>query len=181
MARPRDEVPYGTYHVWSRGSNQHAIALDTFDRRLWISRLGGAVARFEWALLAFCLLTNHFHLLLRIQETGLSRGMQWLNGGFARTFNIRHDRSAHVFRNRFSSRLVESDDDLLTVCRYIERNPVEAGLCRTPDAWRWSSHRATAGIDAPIPFLARAELLGHFGPPAETAALRYREFIRRTS
>jgi putative transposase len=173
----RHEEPGGTYHAWSRGSDSHRIVVDAIDRLTWVRMLSAAVEKFELTLFAWCLMTNHFHLLFRIRETGLSSAMQWLNGGFARVFNIRHGREAHLFRNRFSARLIETEEDLLTVCRYIEMNPVEAGLCGSPADYRWSSYRAIAGLDPAPSFVAQSEVLAYFGLPEETASERYRAFI----
>jgi putative transposase len=173
----RFEEPFGTYHVWSRGSDRQRIVIDAYDRLTYVRLLGAAAMRFEWTVLAWCLMTNHHHLLIRIRETGLSRGMQWLNGGFARSFNVRHGRDAHLFRNRFSSNLVESEEQLLTTCRYIVRNPLEAGLCTRIEGYRWSSYRACAGLEAAPDFLASGEVHALFGFPEETAAARYREFV----
>ena len=139
--------------------------------------LATATEKFRWVLLAWCLMTNHYHFVIQLQETGLSSGMQWLNGGFSRLFNVRHGRDAHLFRNRFSARLLETEEELLTACRYVVRNPVDAGVCRTPSQTRWTSYRACAGLDPAPLFLARSDLLALFGMPEETAADRYREFI----
>jgi putative transposase len=172
----RHEEPGGYYHVWSRGSSGQAIALDTTDRRNWVHRFGAATVKFDWTALAFILMTNHFHFLIRIDQV-LSEGMQWLNGGYARLFNARHGRDAHVFRNRFSARLIESEEELLSVLRYIERNAVTAGICRSPADTRWSSYRAIAGLDPAQPFLARAEVLAFFGDTEAIALERYRSFV----
>ena len=165
------------HHVYAKGSDGQRIVLDTIDRLNWIRMLAAAVEKYRWKLFAWCLMTNHFHLLLQVGALGLSRGMQRLNGGYSRAFNSRHGHGAHLFRNRFGSRLIESDEDLLTVCRYIERNVVEAGICTSPDESRWSSFRAVAGLDPAPAYLARDELLALFGLPDATAVERYRIFV----
>jgi REP element-mobilizing transposase RayT len=173
----RHEEPGGTYHVWGRGSDRNRIVNDAIDRLNWLRLLGKATEKHDWTLLAWCLMTNHYHLVFQIEETGLSAGMKWLNGGFSRVFNVRHGCHAHLFRNRFSARLLESEEELLTGCRYVVRNPVDAAVCRSPADTRWTSYRACAGLDPAPPFLARSKLLALFGMPEETAADRYRAFV----
>jgi putative transposase len=173
----RIEVPGGIYHVISRGSNRQPINFAPGDCDLFVRLLGTATEKHEWSLLAWCLVTNHFHLLLRIRETGLSKGMQWLNTGFSRLFNVRHGREAHLFRNRFFSKLVEREEHLLEACRYIVRNPVRAGLCGSPGDWPWSSYRATAGLERTPGWLAQADVLAFFGSSREIAVARYRAFV----
>jgi REP element-mobilizing transposase RayT len=173
----RQEEPGGAYHVWGRGSDAQRLVVDGIDRLNWLRMVGAATVKFDWTLLAWCLMTNHYHVVIQLRTDGLSRGMQWLNGGFSRLFNVRHGREAHLFRNRFSSRLLESEEQLLTACRYVVRNPVEAALCRSPADTRWTSYRVCAGLDPAPAFVARAELLAYFGLPAETAGDRYRAFV----
>jgi putative transposase len=173
----RHEEPWGTYHVWGRGSDRQRIVIDVFDRVRYVTQLEAATVRFGWTLLAWCLMKNHYHLLLRIRETGLSNGMKWLNGGFSRSFNVRHGRDAHLFRNRFSSKLIETEEQLLSTCRYIARNPLDAGACRSLDTYRWSSFRACAGVEPAPAFLACREVWALFGAPEENAAQRYRAFV----
>jgi putative transposase len=163
--------------VWSRGSDRQRIVIDVFDRLTYVRQLEAATLKFEWTLLAWCLIKNHYHLLFRIRETGLSSGMKWLNGGYSRSFNVRHRRDAHLFRNRFSSKLIETEEQLLTTCRYIGRNPLDARACTSLDGYRWSSFRACAGLEPSPAFLARSEVWALFGPPEEAAAERYRAFV----
>ena len=173
----RVEVPEGTYHLTTRGSNREQIFWTDEDRSLFLRLLGIVTVKYSWTVLAYCLMTNHYHLVLEIADGGLSAGMQWLNGTYSRITNQRHGRTAHLFRNRFSSRLIESDEHLLTACRYVVLNPVRAGLCAHPGDWPWSSYRATAGI-APRPaFLADGELLRRFARPVPEARRLYAEFV----
>jgi putative transposase len=174
---PRIEVPHGTYHLTSRGSNRGPIYVRQIDQRLFLRLLGIVVEKYGWLVLAYCLLTNHYHLVIQIGETGLSGGMQWLNGGFSRISNRWHAREMHLFRNRFASRLIESDAHLLAACRYVVLNPVEAGLCSRPEEWPWSSYRATVGLEPCPAWLAEAELLALFSSSWEIARRRYREFV----
>ena len=151
MARPlRVHLPGLLYHVMSRGNNKEPIFIDDDDYSGYLTRLEAATARFGVACLAFCLLPNHVHLLLRPAHLTISRMMQQLNSGYCQTFNRRHGHIGHVLQGRFLARLVDSELYRWRVVRYIVRNPVAAGLVQTPEAWPWSSFGATAGL-APIP------------------------------
>ena len=174
---PRVEVPGGAYHLMSRGSNREPIYWSDDDRWLFLRLLGIVSVKYSWTVLAYCLMTNHYHLVIQIVDGGLSAGMQWLNGMHSRITNQRSRRSAHLFRNRFSSRVAESDAHLLRACRYVVLNPVRAGLCAYPDEWPWSSYRATAGLDPRPGFLADGELLRRFALSTNEARRLYVEFV----
>jgi putative transposase len=120
---------------------------------------------------------NHYHLVVQISNERLSDAMKALNGRYALRFNRRHDRDAHLFKNRFGAVLQETDSQLFWVLRYTVRNPVEAGLCARPDEWPWSSYRATVGLDRAPPFLDIGGLLSFFGDEAALAMTRYTELI----
>jgi REP element-mobilizing transposase RayT len=150
------------HHVHPRGTNKEPIFFDAFDRGEFLHRLERAALRQSWIVLAYCLLTNHFHLVLRCPHGGLSEGMQWLLSGYSRQTNLRHDRTMHLFRQPFSSRLILTDDHLRESCRYTVLNPVRAGLCTGPADWHWSSYRATAGLEVAPLFLAEHEVLRLF-------------------
>lgn len=179
MGRPhRVEIPGGIYHVTTRGSNRQRIYWADEDRSLFLRLLGIVTAKYSWTVLAYCLMTNHYHLVLQIADGGLSAGMQWLNGTCSRVTNQRRGRTAHLFRNRFSSRLIEAEEHLLVACRYVVLNPVRAGACAHPDEWPWSSYRATAGLEPRPVFLADGELLRRFAPSVPEARRLYVEFVR---
>ena len=177
MPRPlRPQIPGASHHVTARGVDGCTIYRDDRDRLAFLERLEDVVTRFRWRLLAYCLMTNHYHLVVRTPWPTLSRGVQRLNGMHAQRFNTRHRRTGHLFGARFHSPRLETDAHLLLACRYVVRNPVRAGLCAAPAGWRWSSFRATAG-HAPAPaLLALDDLLPHFGPTAESARAAYRTF-----
>ena len=163
MARKlREEVVDGIQHVWARGNDRQVIFRDDRDRVLYLALLALTVAEVRWRLLVFCLMDNHAHLLVQTPEANLGRGVQRLHGLYGRKFNDRHDRVGHVFQGRFGSKLILDDEQLLTVVRYIQRNPVEAGLCRVASEWKWSSHRAVLDGTAPK-WLDRPRLLSFFG------------------
>lgn len=174
MARPlRVEVANGLYHLIARGNERKAIYRDTADRNCFLEILRATVERFRWRCLAYCLMTNHYHLLVRTPEPNLARGMRDLNGVYAQAFNRRHGRDGHLFQGHYRALLIESDEHLLASIAYVVRNPVRARLCQTPSGWGWSSQRAALG-DRPPGMFALDELLGYFAPTREQARTRYR-------
>src|SRR3954453_8974291 len=165
MPRPlRPEVPGGIHPVFSRGAVRQPLFIDDLDRRRYLSLLARVVARMEWRCLSYCLMGNHMHLLIETPHPNLGRGMQVLHGNFGRAFNRRHAGSGHVFGDRFGSELIKTDAQLWVAVSYIVHNPVKAGLCRTPEAWPWSSHAAVLTKRWPR-WLDAARLLAHFAQP----------------
>ena len=175
--RPREFFAGGTYHVYSRGSNRQAIFRFDSDRVDFLGCLARVLERFELCCLGYCLMLNHYHLLLQTHDGQLSAAMKALNGRYALRFNRRYARDAHLFKNRFGAVPQESESQLLWTLRYTVRNPVESGLCAEPSEWPWSSYRACAGIEAAPRFLDVAAALEHFGDVADSAASRYRAFV----
>ena len=173
----RDEVPGGIYHVTSRGNNHQPIYRDAADRRAFLLILARVARKHRWVGWAYCLMGNHYHLLIQVPFGGLSRGMDVLNGGYARQLNDRYGRSGHVFGRRFHASLVETERHLLTASRYVVLNPIRASLCARPEEWLWSSYRACAGLDLAPPFLAADELLRLFGTNPHGARASYRTFV----
>jgi REP element-mobilizing transposase RayT len=181
MGRPlREWVPNATYHVFCRGSNRQAIFIYDSDRVDFLTCLGDVVERYELVCLAFTLMPNHCHLLLRTPDDRLSRAMKALNGRYALRFNRRYNRQAHLFRNRFGAVLQETQGQLLWTARYIVLNPVRAGLCAHPAEWPWSSYQATARLDRAFPFLSVSDVLSYFADTANEAADRYAAFVGET-
>jgi REP element-mobilizing transposase RayT len=174
---PRNAYPGGFFHVHTRGNNKQEIYLDGIDRYWFLEILGKVVTRYEWTVYAYCLMTNHYHLVLCIPEGGLSEGMCELNGGFARWANIRHGRCDHLFGKRFGSREIVLESYLLQACRYVVLNPVRAGLVDHPEDWVWSSYRACAGLDYPPKWFDPGALLRVFSPRPKEAMQSYRRFV----
>jgi putative transposase len=166
------------YHVGSRGNRGCRIYADDYERRVFLKLLERVANRYRWTCLAYCLMSNHYHLVISIEESGLSEGMRELNGEFACFTNVRHDIPGHLFRNRFWSDLIESEAHMLETSRYVVLNPIRAKLCEAPARWRWSSYRACVGLDFPPPFLAADELLRLFGPSPRRARRAYAAFVR---
>ena len=175
---PRIEVPGGIYHVGSKGNRGCVVFEDDFERRVFLKLLGLVVRRFGWACHSYCLMSNHFHLLIQLELGGLSAGMQLLNGSYARFSNRRHGNVGHLFRNRFWSQELTDDAHLLQAARYIVLNPVRAGICVRPEQWAWSSYRACAGLDFAPRFLADRRHLRLFGRKPSAARRAYCEFVR---
>jgi len=173
---PRLEYPNAVYHVVSRGNERASIFRDDADRESFCDVLDGVVRRYEWRVFAYCVLGNHYHLLLRTPRPNLARSMRQLNGVYAQRFNRRHRRVGHVFQGRYGARLVQQDRYLQAVVRYVVRNPVRAGLCSSPSGWHFSSHRETLG-EAPARFLDLPGLLELYGPTVEVARERYRAHV----
>ncbi|MEK7817637.1 MAG: transposase, partial [Actinomycetota bacterium] len=130
-----------------------------------------------WLCHAYCLMGNHYHLMIETPEGNLSQGMRQLNGVYTQAFNRRHGRVGHVLQGRFKAILVDKDSYLLELCRYIVLNPVRAKMVKQPKNYPWSSYRATAGLSSAPAFLTRDWLLRQFGREHHTAARRYREFV----
>ena len=130
----------------SRGNAQASIFLDDIDRNAFLSVLGLTMRRFNVICHAYCLMTNHFHLLLETPNANLSKAMRQFNSVFTQAFNRRHGRVGHVLQGRFKSIVVDRDAYLLELCRYIVLNPVRAGMVKEPGKYPWSSYRATAGL-----------------------------------
>jgi putative transposase len=178
MGHPaRHEEPGRAYHVTARGNGGQVIYANDADRFDFLRLLERTSEHYDWRCLAFCLMTNHYHLAIEIPRGGLSRGIQVLNGGYARLANRRHGRKDHLFKNRFLSVPVVSEEHLLEALRYIVLNPVRAGLCRRPEEWRWSSYRPCAGLDFCPRFVCADDVLRLFGGSPQEARARYRAFV----
>lgn len=179
MARPlRIEFAGALYHVTARGNAQENIYRDDPDREQFLSLLQNAVNRYDWYCHAYCLMDNHYHLLIETGAPTLSKGMKYLNGTYTQAFNRRHHRVGHVFQGRFKAILVQKDAYLLELARYIVLNPVRAQMVRAIKQWRWSSYRATAGYDEAHACLTTDWILAGFGDTKNEAQLRYREFVK---
>jgi putative transposase len=180
MARPlRLEYEGAVHHVTSRGNAGTEIYLDDTDRLRFLEVLGTVVERFGWICHAYCLMTNHYHLLIETPQPNLSRGMQHLNGVYTQWFNREHSRAGHLVQGRFKSIVVEKESYLLELARYIVLNPVRARLARSARDWRWSSYRATAGQTDPPGFLTVDWLLSQFARIRGKATRAYRDFVKR--
>jgi putative transposase len=176
MGRPlRIEEP-GLHHVVTRGNNKQPIFVDDRDRTLFCLTVARVVRRYDWRVLAYVLMRNHYHLLLAVGDLGLSRGMHDLNLAHACQFNVRHSRINHLFGKRYWNRYLQTEVSVRNVARYIVQNPRRAGSSEPLDAHPWSSYAPTVGrAFARIP-LALDELLPYFGGTPAHAVAEYEEF-----
>ena len=178
MARPlRIEYPGAVYHVTSRGNARQDVFVDDDDRTAFLEVVHQVGDRFNWLCHAYCLMTNHYHLLVETIDPTLSRGMRQLNGVYTQAFNRHHGRGGHLFQGRFKAILVEKDAYLLELCRYVVLNPVRAKMVRSAKDWRWSSYRVTAGMEEPPAFLTVDWILSQFGGRRLKAQKAYRRFV----
>lgn len=178
MARPlRIEFAGALYHVTARGDRQEAIYEDDKDRQAYLDILGEVVERFHWHCYAYCLMGNHYHLVIETLEGNLSKGMRQLNGVYTQVSNRRHRRVGHLFQGRYKAILVDKDAYWLEVSRYVVLNPVRAGVVKQPGAWRWSSYNATVGAQSPPTWLKAEAVLAQFGKTRDIARQRYKRFI----
>jgi putative transposase len=173
---PRIEVPGGVYHVHTRGNDQQAISFGNWSGRLFVRELKRAALRHGWRILAYCLMTNHYHVVLQIDEK-LSAGMRDLNGRFATISNWVNKRKDHLFGRRFTSHLIEDDAYLLESVRYVLLNPVRSAGVGRPEHWRSSSARAMLGLQPAPAWLDVEFVLGYFGATPEAARRRFYEFL----
>ena len=154
MARPpRIEIPGALYHVTSRGDRREPIFADNFDRNALLDVLADGLTRLDATVLAYCLMGNYYHLVVCTRQANLSRLMRHVNGVYTQRFNRRHGLVGHLFQGRFKSILVDHQSYLLEVCRYVDLNPVRAGLVAQPGDWPWSSFSAHTGRYAGPPWL----------------------------
>jgi REP element-mobilizing transposase RayT len=178
MARPlRIEYAGAFYHVFSRGNNKQDIFADDTDRLFFLANLMAVCERLDWWVWSYCLMNNHYHLLLRTHRPNLSRGMRDVNGTYAQEFNRRHDRVGHLFQARYKGLLVDNEAYLSEICRYLVLNPVRAGFCQTVGGWRWSSYSDTLRGSSSLRRLAIDSLLDRFAPSRDEGRLRYVEFV----
>ena len=180
MARPlRIEYEGAVYHVTSRGNARSDIYLDDEDRLLFLEVLQYVVERFGWKCHAYCLMSNHYHLMIETPQPNLSRGMSQLNGMFTQRFNRRHQRVGHVFQGRFKSIIVDKDAYLLELSRYIVRNPIAANMVKSLNDWPWSSYLATSGLVSAPAFLHVDWLLSQFSEAKPQAQQAYIDFVNK--
>jgi len=182
MARPlRLEFDGALYHLTARGDRGEQIYVDDNDRQEFLRLLGKVCLRFDWAVYAYCLMSNHYHIVAETRTGNLAKGMRQLNGVYTQYHNRRHGRVGHVFQGRYKAMLVQKETYLLEVCRYVVLNPVRAGMVADPADWLWSSYRAMVGRERSPAWLDVDWVLGQFGRRPTQAVERYTQFVRTTS
>ena len=179
MSRPlRLELCGGLYHVTSRGDRREDIYADSTDREVWLDTLAQCCERYNWAIHAWCQMSNHYHLVIETAEANLSAGMRQLNGVYTQKVNRRHQRVGHVFQGRFKAILVERDSYLLELGRYVVLNPVRAGMVKHVRQWKWSSYHAMVGTALCPAWLHTDWVLSQFGASRARQNARYIEFVQ---
>ena len=178
MARPlRIELAGGLFHLTSRGDRREDIYREGQDRETWLAVFGDVCARFNWRCHAYCLMSNHYHLVVETVDGNLSKGMRQLNGVYTQWSNRRHRRTGHLFQGRYKAILVDSEAYLLELARYVVLNPVRAHMVAHPEQWPWSSYQPTVG-QAKVPeWLCVDSMLKQFAPRRKAAIGRYEEFV----
>ena len=178
MARQlRIEYPGAVYHITARGNARKEIFLNDTDRQLFLNVLASTVEKYNWLCHSYCLMDNHYHLLLETPDPNLSLGMRQLNGVYTQQFNRQHDRTGHIFQGRFKSILVEKKSHLLELCRYIVLNPVAAGMVNSPSEYKWSSYRFTVHSVKHPEYLYSHWVLSQFSRKKKIARKLYRRFV----
>ena len=172
MPRPLRDQSAGFRHVTSRGNRRQAVFHDDQDRELFLRLLDCARRMFGWRVSAWCLMTNHFHLVLDVPERTISPGMQLLCGDYAQAFNRRHGFNGHLFQARFRAEVAKSERQVYEAIRYVDLNPERAGI----EPWRWSSYSAHVGLERPRRFHDTSRVR-RFGTTPSGAAAAYERFV----
>lgn len=178
MARPlRLEFSGALYHITSRGNRREDIFENDTDRTRFLALLNDVCEAHYWVCHAYCLMGNHYHLLIETPDANLSKGMRQLNGVYTQTFNRAHGRVGHLFQGRYKAILVEKENYLLELSRYIVLNPVRAGMVRSAADWAWSSYQATVGQSNGPDCLNTEWILASFGKRKSLAIEKFRRFV----
>lgn len=179
MARPlRIEYEGAFYHITSRGNARRKIYRDNNSRKIFLDILALVVKRFNWLCHAYCLMDNHYHLLVETPDANLSMGMRQLNGIYTQKYNHAYRTVGHIFQGRYKAIVVEKENYFLELCRYIVLNPVRAKMVTRPGAWKWSSYAFTVRSKKAPEFLTVDDILSQFGTIRRKAEKNYKEFIR---
>uniref|UniRef100_A0A486XJN9 Transposase IS200-like domain-containing protein n=1 Tax=Rheinheimera sp. BAL341 TaxID=1708203 RepID=A0A486XJN9_9GAMM len=180
MARPlRLEFAGALYHITSRGNERKAIYVDDTDFELFLTLLGKVCEQYNWVVHAYCLMTNHYHLLVETPDANLSKGMRQLNGTFTQAINRKHQRVGHLFQGRYKAILVDKDAYLLELSRYIVLNPIRAKMVQNLEEWPWSSWHVVMDKAASPAWLATDALLSMFAKQRKAAREKYAAFVQQ--
>jgi len=178
MARPiRIEFSGALYHITSRGDRRENIYEDDQDRGCFLAILEQVIKDYNWICYAYCLMNNHYHLVIETPDSNLSKGMRQINGVFTQTSNRRHGRSGHLFQGRYKSILIDAECYFLELTRYVVLNPVRAGLVELPEQWHWSSYKAVTGENQTPQWLSTDLLLSQISTRPGNAVKKYQQFV----
>src|SRR3989338_1014851 len=173
----RMEYEEAVYHVTSRGNARDNIFSDGHDKEKFLEELDSVIKRYNWLCHAYCLMDNHYHLLIETPDANLSIGMRQLNGVYTQVYNRRHKRPGHIFQGRYKAILIQKENYLLELCRYVALNPVRAKIVKKPEDWKWSSYLATTGAIKTPEYLTIDWVLGQFRSKRKAAQKRYKKFM----
>lgn len=174
---PRIEDPGAVYHLNANAVDGMPLFRDDVDRLRFLQLLADEVEKSEWTLLAYTLMTTHYHLVLKLQKCTLSSGFQRLQSRYARWSNWRHERRGVVWQRRFHDVMAETDGQLFEAIRYVALNAPRAGMVKAAEDWPWCSYGAAIGVYAPDPIVDEKALLGLFSRNAAVARKRLRAFV----
>lgn len=181
MARPlRIQYPGAFYHITSRGNERKEIFKSKGDRTKFLSYLESASERYDAVVQAYCLMDNHYHLLLETPRSNLSQILHHINGAYTTYFNVKRSRSGHLFQGRFKAILVEKDEYCQELSRYIHLNPVRARVAMIPEEYAWSSYRFFIGLKGNPSWLKNDSILGYFDRDLKIAQRLYRNFVEKS-
>jgi REP element-mobilizing transposase RayT len=179
MARPlRIQYEGAFYHITARGNEKKDIFTNDADRNKFIKILESVAEKYRWIVHAYCVMSNHYHLVVETPLKNLSAGMRQLNGVYTQSFNKKHGRIGHLFQGRFKAYLIEKENYLLEVCRYIVLNPVRAGIVHDPLEWEYSSYRKTFGDRKCCKYLYPDLILSFFSNSLADAQKRYIKYVK---
>jgi REP element-mobilizing transposase RayT len=182
MARPLRVLFRGAlYHVTARGNERKRVYRDGNDYSSFYEYVGSTVERYCVVCHGFSLLGNHYHLIFETPRGNLPEAMRHLNGCYTQWFNRRHRRCGHLFQGRYKAVLVEKEAHLLSLVRYLARNPLQAGLCERPEDWPWASYPALLGLTPPPAFLTTNWVLAQFARDRATARKLLKSFVDATT
>ncbi len=180
MARPlRIEYPGAYYHVINRGNAGENIFIDERDKDKFLEYLAKCVERFTTRIHTYCLMSNHYHLLIETPQANLSRAIQWLNVSYSVYFNKKHRRRGHLFQGRFKAILIDANEYLTLLSRYIHLNPVRAKIVTHPMEYPWSSYPAFAGKGRKPDWLETDTVLSYFGREKKEAIINHKNYVEK--
>jgi putative transposase len=173
----RIEYPGAYYHVTARGNERKEVFKSERDREKFLEYLESSVVRYGAIIHAYCLMNNHYHILLETPSGNLSQVMQHINGAYTNYFNAKRKRSGHLFQGRYKAILIEADEYASELSRYIHLNPVRVSVASMPDEYRWSSYRDYIGLREAPKWLNTRFILGLFGGSIAACRKKYRTFV----
>ena len=178
MARPlRVEYPGAYYHVINRGNGGERIFKSDRDKEKFLEYLAKDNERFAIIIHSYCVMTNHYHLIVETPQPNLSIAIQWLNVSYATYYNKKHRRNGHLFQGRFKAILINADEYIIQLSRYIHLNPVRAKMVLKPGDYPWSSYLSFTGDRKLQDWLETGGILSHFGKQRKTTIHYYREYV----